>query len=60
MKILVTGATGYWGTLFVRGLLKNNEDVRVLCRSTRMDSMEGITIYREEIMDEASVLREGR
>ena len=53
MKYLVTGATGLLGNNIVRQLLSDGEEVRVLSRSLRPESLEGLEVafYAGDIRD---------
>jgi nucleoside-diphosphate-sugar epimerase len=59
MAILITGATGYIGSLLTMKLAEQGEDIRILCRSTPEIpefANKNITILKGDITDKPSLV----
>jgi farnesol dehydrogenase len=60
MPILITGATGYLGSLLTQKLICQGQHLKVLCRKDPTDPIfyqKGISLVRGDILDKESIIR---
>ena len=57
MKALVTGGSGYFGTLLINKLLENNYEVGSLDINNPTEQQDNIEFYQVDIRDSDSLLK---
>jgi farnesol dehydrogenase len=63
MPILITGATGYLGSLLTQKLACQGRELKILCRKDPADPVfyqKGISLIRGDILDKESIIRASR